>query len=227
MTVDYYHLSPVILSDDLFFLYRPDCMVTGTAVLRNAAYISAEQKMIQSLGTFLSPTTVTGSYVPTGNPLVLEYDRIISINGVTYQDLEGDCTCVLDPEAGCGLIRGGYGYIDVIRTSALAGRCGCHGSFGAYRVDVSFTAGIPTGTAANDANLHIALAMAAELELKEILDPGALEGGAGDPGVQSFSTEGYSETRVKLRNTPFGSSALANHIQNRVSHLRRKRALRF
>lgn len=226
MTVDYYHLAPVILSDDLFFKYRPDCMVTGTAELRNAAYITAEQQMIRAIGTFLLPTTVTGSYVPTGNPLILEYDRLISIDGVTYQDLNGDCSCVLDPEDGCGLIRGGYGYIDIMRTSQLARRCGCGGG-GAYRVDVAFTAGLPTGTAANDASLHIGLAMAAELDLKEMIDPGALEGGPGDVGVQSFSTEGYSETRVKLRNTPFGTSALANHIFHRVRHLRRHRALRF
>lgn len=228
MTVDYYHTAPVILSDDLFFKYRPDCMVTGSYELRQAAYITAEQQMIQAIGTLLLPTTITGTYFPAQGPIVLEYDRVQSIDGLTYLTRDGACNCNLNREAGCAMIRSGYGYIDPVRTQALARQqCSCAGGNVPYQLEVAYTAGLPTGTAANDTNLHVALAMAAELDLKEMIDPGALEGGPGDPGVQSYSMQGYSESRTKLKNTPFGSSALANHIFNRVSHLRRKRALRF
>lgn len=227
MPADFYHLAPVILTDDLFFTYRPDCMVTGSASVRAAAYVAAEQKMIQAIGTPLIPTSITGTYMPQSNPLILDFDRVQSIDAVILYTHDGECNCDLTEEEGCGLIRNHYGYIDVVRTSNLARRlCAC-GSNAPYQWRIAYTAGLPTGTAANDANLHIGLAMAAELELKHILDPGALEGGPGDPGVQSYGTKGYSETRVKLKNTPFGTSAIANHIFNRVRHLRLKRALRF
>lgn len=230
MSAEYYHLAPVILSDDLFFTYRPDCEVSGSFPTRQAAYIAAEQNMMKAIGTFLLPTTVTGTYTPTSNPLVLEWDRVSKINSVKVLSRDGGCDCDLTEEEACALIRDSYGYIDVVRTQVLAAsRCGCGagGGLNPYQIQVAFTAGLPTGTAANDASLHIGLAMAAELELKHIVDPGALEGGPGDAGVQSYGTKGYSETRVKLKNTPFGTSAIANHIYNRISHLRRKRALRF
>lgn len=227
MPADFYHLSPVILTDALFFELRPDCQVTGTATTRQHAFIWAEQKMVQAIQTPLLPTTMTGTYSATGNPLVLDFDRVQSIDRVKVLTHSGECDCDLTREDGCALIRGGYGYIDVIRTQSLASnKCGC-GDPAQYKWEVVFTAGLPTGTAANDSSLHVALAMAAEIQLKEVHDPGALEGGPGDPGVQSYGSRGYSETRVKLESTPFGTSALANKIFDMVSHLRRKRALRF
>lgn len=227
MPAEFYHLSPVILTDDLFFTYRPDCMVTGTAELRQAAYLTAEQQMVQAIGTPLVPTTVTGTYLATGNPLILDFDRVQSIDSVVILTDDGACNCDLTREDGCAQVRGGYGYIDVKRTSDIArSKCGC-GANASYKWEIAFTAGLPTGTSSQDSNLHIALAMAAELDLKEMIDPGALEGGPGDPGLTSFGTQGYSESRVKPRSTPFGQSAMANHIFNRIKHLRKKRALRF
>jgi len=223
-----YHLSPVILTDDIFFKYRPALTITGTNDLRQAAYLTAEQQMMTALNTPLIPTSITGTFfAPPGQDIVLDWERVHSIDNVTVLTDDGGCNCDLGESSGCGFIRSGVGYIDVRRTAALAAsQCSC-GGMGVYQYRVAYTAGLPTGTAANDLNLHIALAMAAELDLKEMVDPGALEGGAGDPGVTQFGSKNYSETRVDLKVTPFGTSAVANHIFNRVRHLRTLRALRF
>jgi hypothetical protein len=230
LTKELYHLSPVILSDDLFFKYRPALTITGTSDLRQAAYLTAEQQMMTALNTPLIPTSITGTFfAPPGNNIVLDWDRVQSIDNVTVLTDDGGCNCNLGNASACAFIRSGVGYVDVRRTAGLvAAQCSCGGGSNfAYQFRIAYTAGLPTGTAANDANLHIALAMAAELDLKEMIDPGALEGGAGDPGVTQFGSKNYSETRVDLKNTPFGTSAVANHIFNRIRHLRRYRALRF
>ena len=47
--VDYYHVAPVILTDDMFFEYNPNLFTTGTFAQRRASYIMAEQQMMQHL----------------------------------------------------------------------------------------------------------------------------------------------------------------------------------
>jgi hypothetical protein len=69
--------------------------------------------------------------------------------------------------------------------------------------------------------------MLARIELLEMVNPGALEGGAGDIGVQSYNVPGYSESRVKMKKTPLGTSAQAIKAWHLVSHLYLKRPLRF
>jgi len=58
--------------------------------------------------------------------------------------------------------------------------------------------------------------MAAELVLQQISDPGAAEGGPGDPGISSWASLKYSEKRIEPKTTPFGVSARANYIMNLV-----------
>jgi hypothetical protein len=230
MTVEYYLLSPVILTDNLFFQYCPALTVSGSAAQRQAAYLAAEQLTMDGIGTFLLPTTITGTFLwpPVPEPFILPHNRIHSIDRIVVTSLDGGCTCDVTEYAGCGLIRDGDGVIDArVTEGAFLRACGCGPSLRPYQAFITYTAGLPTGTAANDLNLHMALAMLARLELLEMVDPGALEGGGGDQGVQSYGTLGYSETRIKLQRTPVGSSAIANKAWLKLKHLRRKRALRF
>lgn len=228
MSSEYYHLSPVILTDAMFFALQPQCVVTGSFDQRQTAYLVAEQQMIDEIGTPLVATDITGTYpypMPY-SPLVLEYDRVNRLDFVYGLARNSDCACTLESFEGCGVIRDGYGYID---TLVLAGRlsgCGC-GYRNLYQLVIGYNAGLPTGVAANDRALHLGLTMAAAQVLREISAPGSNEGGPGAPGLTGWSAQGYSENRVAPEKTSFGQNAIGTYIRGLVEHLRRKRALKF
>ncbi len=225
----YNHLSPVILDDAMFFGYVPTCVNSGTSQQRDAAYLIAEQEMMQHLQTFLLPTRVTGSFTWNNIPEIyrLPYDYVIAIPQVVAKSLDCLCCCDLSDNPACAMIREGWGLIDVIVTSAFFCRCcgSAPGTF--YQVEVTVDAGLPTGTAALDTSLHLALALAAQVALNEIVDPGANEGGPGDPGVQAHGMFGYSETRVPLQPSVFGQTPISNYIVRLVRHLKHRRPLKW
>ena len=229
MTMEYFHLSPVILNDSVFTSYGGR---TGTSLpaQRQAAYLSAEIQMIKELGTFLLPTAVTGTWEYSSlypSRLELPSHHVISIDAVTMLSQESICNCNISEDSGCSFIVDSlYGYIDVRQLTSSYIACGC--SLAApYQVRVAYTAGLPTGVAALDSSLHLALTIVAELVLFEIVDAKALEGGPGDPGVQEWVSMGYGEKRTKLSKTVFGSSARANKAKQLVEHLVPKKALKM
>ena len=232
MTAEWYPTAPVILTDDLWAQYAPPCQSSGTVAQRRAAYLAAEQAMVRYLGTPLVPTLVTGTFlwpVRHAPSLALPHNRVSAIHTVVAMlaEAEGAGQWTLTQDDATYLLRDAtYGVIDLGYLETCLRRCGCP-PLRPYQVYIEYTAGLPTGVAAADTSLHMALAMAASLSLADMVDPSALEGGAGDPGVQSFSQEGYSETRVPLVRTAFGTSARANRIVNLVRHLRLFRPLRM
>lgn len=230
MTVDYFHLSPVILSDDIFFEYNPTLLTTGTASQRESAYIQSEQQMMQHLRTFLTPTTVTGTYLWPRTPtnIRLDHGYMISVDRIKVTSFEGECDCDVIENSACAIIREGWGLIDA-RVTSHAVRASCAGcGYGPYyQAIVTYTAGLPTGIAANDKGLHHALAKISKINLVEMIDPGGNEGGPGDPGVEQWSSLGYSERRRKLKEYPFGASPEANYAARLVKHLKKIRALRL
>jgi hypothetical protein len=232
--VEYYHLSPVILTDVMFDEYNPQCVDVGTVSQRQNAYVIAESRMIEQIGTFLLPTTVTGTFIWPQVPqsIVLPHSFLTSIDRLIIQSFEGECNCDLTANTGCGLIRNGIGYIDARVTEfAATAYCACGGAHSRwfYQAQVTYTAGLPTGTAANDTRLHNALSVVAYEALTQMVEPGLGAGGPGNPGVMGFSTMGYSETfnKESLQKTKLGNSALANYAASLVSHYKKKRALRF
>lgn len=236
MGVEYFHLAPVILNDAVWAEYAPPCFASGTFAQRHGAFLTAEQQMIQWLNTPLLPTSVTGTYryPHPYEPTALDFVRVKSIDSIVAHSIDAGCTCDLTDNAACAFVRDGkYGIIDFrVIGGAFVSQCGCQPGL-PYDVEVAFTAGLPTGVAATDVTLHMALAHAATLVLNEMADPGANEGGAGDAGVVGWGAQGYSEQRIPptsfagLRKTPFGSSAKANWIADRVEHLRLSRPLRL
>lgn len=221
----YPYSSAIILTDAIYTEYGGN-IDTSTEGQRNAAYVIAEKKMTEHIGTFLLPTIVTGTYQwPGGNPLVLPYSYINSISSVTvlspencYQD------CDIDESDGCVFVRNDtYGYVDVRK---IASYCGCSNSYGyPYQVRIAYKAGLPTGTA-NMPDMLLALKTVAEIELNAMIDPYANEG-AWNVGIEEFSNQDYREKRTKLKNTVFGNSAAANYAASLVSGYRRMRALKF
>ncbi len=233
MSQEWVHTSPVILTDDIFFSYVPTPLYTGTAVQRNAAYLAAEQAVIREINSPLLPTTITGTWMwPIAGPILeLPFRRIQSVQSITVLYGGGTGTCGLQTTAGCYRIRDdGYGLLDVycIGNAAIAG-CACRGFSDLYQVQVAYTAGLPTGIAADDTSLHLALAMIAEEVMNEIIDPGANPGGPGAPGVTGYSSLGYSEqlNPKSLKMTAMGASARMNRARRFIRHLILKRTLRM
>jgi len=93
------------------------------------------------------------------------------------------------------------------------------------QVRVVATYGLSTGTA-SDARLQMALVTAADLALQQMIDPYGADGGAGDPGIKSFSSLSYSETRSdgSYKMTAFGDSARANYAARMLSNFKYHRA---
>jgi hypothetical protein len=224
--------TPTILTDSIFEAYGGEVGNT-TPGQRNAAYAIAEGQAAQEIGTFISPTTHTGTYSwpHSGQVLKLDFDRVISVSSVTaIHDAGCDCAEDAIELSGCAWIKSSAAGIldvrecgDTVRSSCSG--CNCGGG-GMIMARVVCLAGLPS-TAATDPRLLMALSTAADLALQQIIDPHEAEGGPGDTGVQSFSTLSYSETRTPLKLTAFGSSARANYAAQMISHFKNKSALRL
>ncbi len=233
MSQEWVLTSPVLLTDDMFFSFVPTPLYSGTATQRTAAYLAAEQAIVREIGSPLIPTTITGTWMwPYPGPtLVLPFRRVQTVDNVTILYGGGTGTCGLQETAGCYRIRDdGYGYLDVhcVGATALAA-CRCRSVADIYQVRITYTTGLPSGISIVDTSLHLALSMVAEEVLTEIIDPGANPGGAGAPGVTSYSSMGYSEqlNKMSLKMTHMGASARMNAARRIIGHLLLKRTLRM
>lgn len=229
-------LTPVVLTDDIFVAYG-GLTGTSTATQRQAAYGIAEGQAIQEIGTFLEPTIVTGthSWPPMGQPLQLQFTHVSAVSSVVAIHDAG-CDCADDSVEidGCAWLLDGDGGLVSLREcgntlKASCSGCGCgHYGAGPLQVRIVYTAGLPAG-AATDPRLLAALVIAAGLALAQLTDPASAEGGAGMPGIKSFSSLSYSETRVdaSVKETAFGWSPQANYAAKLISAFRYKRALKL
>lgn len=228
--------TPAILTDDIFVAYG-GLTGTTTVVQRQAAYSIAEGQAIQEIGTFLESTIVTGthSWPPMSQPLQLPYTHVSVISSVVAIHDAG-CNCADDSVEidGCAWLLDGDGGLvslrecgNTLKASCSGCSCGHYGA-GPLQVRVVYTAGLPAN-AANDPRLLMGLATAAQLALEQMTDPAAAEGGAGDPGIKSFSSLSYSETRAdsSFKETAFGSSARANYAAKMLRPFKFKRALKL
>lgn len=229
--------SPQILTDDIFSSYG-GATGTSTPAQRQAAYCIAEGEAATEIGTFVAPTTVTGTHAwpPMGEPVMLQYTHLNSIGAVTaLHDVGCDCEDDAVTLEGCAWILDVDGSIISLRECNATAQgscarancsCGIWNSGRPYRARIAYTAGLPT-EAASDPRLLLGLVTVADLALQQIVDQCAAEGGPGDPGVQSYSSIGYSETRFNLRMTAFGPSARANYAANLLREFKYKRALKL
>lgn len=231
--------TPRILTDDIFFSYvTAQGNATGTADQRQAAYAIAEGQAVSELGTFVAPTTITGTYPwpPMGQPLQLQHTQLSGVLGVTaIHDAGCDCAEDATEIAGCAWIMDADGGLVSLREcdNTAQGSCaGCQCGYGfgngPLQARIAYTAGLPTG-AALDPRLLMALSTAADLSLQQIVDMFGAEGGAGDPGIESYRSLSYSEKRTdaSVRMTAFGNSARANYAASILRGLSFKRALKL
>lgn len=230
--------SPGILTDAIFTQYG-GATGTSTAAQRTAAYCIAEGSAVDEVGTFLSPTIYTGTFQwpPQGQFYKLPHDQVTNIVNLTSIHEAGcECADTVVEITGCAWINDtDNGIIDVREVgntakAACSACCSCAGSPWGYGVPYQFRivyqAGLPI-EAASDPRLLMGLTEFADLALEQMIDPAGAEGGIGDPGVQSFSAQGYGETRTKLRKTAMGSSAKANHAAQLLRTFSRRGALKL
>lgn len=230
--------SPAILTDNIFVEYGGSTG-TSTAAQRTAAYAIAESQAAEQIGTFVSPTVVTGthSWPPLGQPLQLPYTHLSSVTSVTaIHDAGCDCAedsielsgCawILDPDGGLISVRECG---DTLRASCSGCNCGSirYGT-GPLQTRIVYTAGLPTG-AASDPRLLIGLVTGADLVLEQIIDPDDAPGGAGNPGIKSFSSLSYSQTNSdgSQKMTIFGDSARANFAAQMLSNFKYQRVMKL
>lgn len=222
----YPHSTPLIMNTDLFVQYGGKTG-TLTELQLQAAYHIAEQQATNYLGTFLLPTIVTGVYVATPTytqRIATDYGyvhRILRVM-VKSQRVTQSSGCELIDNIGCAFIyRDTFGYLDVHQ---LQSQCSC-GSYGApYLYEITYEAGLPTGTA-NQPAVLAALTMASMITLNELY-PGVVGANetVGDAGIQEWESFGYHERRTAhaLRRTAFGGSAAANKVAQLLDNVVKK-----
>ena len=223
-----YNKSMTILTDQLFLLYGGD-FLTSEPTQREIAYEIAEQKIAQHLATFLSRQVVTGTFVQSRQGLISlphNYVRDANLTVGIYNDIYGNEQYA----TGSAYVQSvEYGVVKILYDSFSPAHCG--GCYTYQRVlypsryHVVYTAGLDDFD--SDKSAMLALKIQAQIALEQIVMPEASEGGAGDPGVQSWKSQGHEEVRTRLMRTSFGTSALDNYSERLLRHLRRKGAGRL
>lgn len=220
---------PQVLTEALFTAYGG---YTGTATSAQitAAFCVGEQLIQQQIGTFLTPTSVTGTLVSAlalMGPFTLDHSYLRTIDGVVLRCEDASCDCDTTDYTACAHIKSFEQSVIELRlgTSTCCGSCSCCRRPLSFWID--YTAGLPAGEAAAAPTMVLALTTIADIALQQITDPGASEGGPGDPGVQKWGSFTYREERVPLIVHAVGSSARANYAANLVVPWRIKRSIKF
>jgi hypothetical protein len=213
--------QPIILNDSIFTEYGGK---TGTfsASQRQASYLIAEMQTSAYIGTLLLPTNVTGTFAYMGKKrLVTDYGYVHQLYGVNILSQNTlASTCNLQTNEGCGFIYDDtFGYVDFKQVSLICG-LSLMGTWGGsaivvpnvpYQIQITYQAGLPTGTA-NLPPVLEALTILAQIDLND-KDPGnsGINEGMGDIAIQKFKSLDYSEERGKhsLVKTALGESAKA------------------
>lgn len=211
----------IILTDNIFVDYGGRTG-TFTQSQRQASYMVAEMQATAYLGTPLLPVNVTGTYpfmgkmrIPTDYGYV---HQLYNVNILSKNFLSRNCDLVSNE--GCGIIyEDTFGYIDFKQVALICG-LSIWGTWGGsaivvpnvpYQIQISYQAGLPTGTA-NLPTVLEALTILAQIDLNE-KDPGnaGINEGMGDIAIQSFKSLDYMEKRGdhSLVKTALGESAKA------------------
>lgn len=226
-----------VLTDSVYAGFGGD-LDSSTSTQRNNAYQIAEQFAIEEIGTFLVPTTISGTFAwpQYDQRFNLPHTHVRTVSSLTAIH-EAGCDCADDQVelSGCAwIVDHRAGIVDLRQCGDnVAGQpsiaCGCtyraHGEPLLYQI--VYEAGIEAGRVAANASAKQGLTIAAELALEQITDPEAAEGGPGDPSLTNFSDTGYSASRQFLVMTAFGGSPRANYAARMLAPLKFKRALRI
>lgn len=210
----YPYFIPQVLNDSIFVQFGGQTG-SSTQVQRDAAYLLAEEQMTEHLSAFLVPTIITGSAAFRYKTMFeLEFGHVQQVLLFAVETVKSTNPLVMQTNSGTAVIRNAdYGYIDADWLCNLGGQY-------IYRSYAVYLSGLSSGTVTQPSMLS-ALTLAAQINLNEWVPDLANEGTA-DIGVQSFSNQSYTENRVKLGNTIFGNSAMAQRIARLTKKYRSK-----
>ena len=226
----YPYSAPIVLTDSLFISHGGNSGTMSSSALK-IAYFIAEKEMCSHLHTLLTPTNCTGTYLwASGNPVQLDWGEVHWVNQVVVESNQMIVyTYNNDDISRCVLIRDfKRGTVDIMLNPLIYRTTSYPYSVPTpYMVTVGYNAGLPSGTVYQD-DFLFALTMAAQLVLNEMDQSGYLANETpGGIGVQEFTNELYSEKRVTLGHSIFGSSPIAQHITRLVAHMRTRPVLKF
>lgn len=218
---------PQILTEQIYARYN-GWSGSATSEQLQDAFTAGETDMQTYLGTYLVPTTLTGTFqFPyTDNRLLLPVSEVTWVGTPTVlltNVFNGQLVSVTD-QAAAFINADGSGVINMqILLQFLWTRCAFDGM--PYQVQLPYTAGYPAGYLASQPAFLMGLVKAAELNLQQILDPGRAEGGLGNAGIIAWSSLKYSERRTdkSVRGSVFGNSVTANWIARKVEPFRKRR----
>jgi hypothetical protein len=209
--------SPVILNDSIFSAFGGN-LDTTTPAVRQYAYNIAEMFVSEELNTLLLPHRVTGTY--SYSPIItLDHSYVQSVDVVRFLDTKEECYWSQNGTANIyvSLKSSERGLVDLHYTTGwYHGHDSC---IYPYQVQIVYTAGLSTGTA-NQSDILMALVTYSKIILNELIGYG--NESSGDIGVQSFKNIQYSEERVKLLRTNFGTSAQAQFIAGLLKQRKRR-----
>jgi hypothetical protein len=213
-----YYFTPntPILTDQIFvdFGYFTG---TSTYLQRQAAYSIAEAQVEQEIGTFLIPKTISAefSFNNIGKLLTSPVGQVISINSIIYYEKWSNGVERLISGTSF-LLDSINGYFQAVPSALDNGVCnGCSGqNQGIYKTIASITAGYSTGVTVTNPTIQLALAMTADIILKQMYDEGiGFEFWTFDRTIQVGRTIRTISDRY-LFDTSFGVSTKAQFIRN-------------
>lgn len=212
----YPYTSPQVITDDIFIAYGGQTGTT-TAFQRNAAYFTAEKWMVKQIGTFITETTITGTYYypQHGNSLVLDYAYLKEVKEVRFLDTKGTNYYTITGTNNYYAAIRNYerGILDVFTILGYCRACGWS-EYVPYQFEIAYTAGLPTGTYTAP-DFLLGLTMAAQIALDEISG----WGGETFQGITEFRNQEYMEKRMTPTMTAFGGSPRAQFINSLISDI--------
>jgi len=206
--------TPQFLTEQMFINYG---MFTGSATSFQiqAAFCIAENQVARDVGTFLMPTTFTGTvgFLGFDTPYESPVGKIISVdNIVLHRRYSNGIDQYISGTAFVRDIDNGY-YFIAESPNDNSSCVGCTSPVvGYYQFNVSITAGYPSGTVSNNPMAQLAACMAADIALKMMYDEGI--GVQYENLVKTLQIGRLiqsMETKYFL-NTIYGPSSRANYI---------------
>ena len=191
----YIYQTPQIMNDAIFLLHGGQTG-TSTPAQREVAYAIAEEQMVEYLHSYLTPTTVTGTFFWKGkNPLVLDYGWVQDVHQVIIHSRDFRNGCSMETATGCHIV-----------------------GYPPYNIQVAYTSGLQTGTYTSPKFLQ-ALTLVSQIQLNEI-DVSLSNESIADVGLEFFINQRYHEKRTKGITTTFGNSPVAQRAARLVRSLR-------
>ena len=220
--------SPIILNDTLFIQYGGQGASNFTSTTLQNSYLLAEMQVSTYIGSFLLPTTITGTY-PFMHQTRIATDwgyvqQLLHVNVLTRQNFSD---CSLTSNDGCGYVYSDtFGYVDFRKLTSTCGWTWWWGSpyspyildYQPYQIQLSYIAGLPTGIATQPGIME-ALTILAQVDLNEKF-PGlaGVNESVGAVGIQNYASIDYRESRADhaLIKTALGDDARSQRAKKLI-----------